>query len=76
MTRIKLTTDKVSGTCSIHDCDEDSKHLYNLVEMDVSDADVLVHTTLAEYCADHSQSHAKPRENLQRLGSFTAVGFK
>jgi len=70
---IKLETDRLDGMCSIHDCERNSGYLWRVVDIDVGDESVEVHTALAEYCASHSQSHAEIRENLYYIGSFERV---
>lgn len=70
---IRLETDRVDGMCSIHDCERTSKHLWRVVEIQTDGESAVVNTVLAEYCHDHSQSHAEVRENLHYIGKFERV---
>lgn len=70
---IRLETDRVDGMCSIHDCERTSKHLWRVVDIETGGEQVDVHTSLGEYCSDHSQSHAEIRENLYYIGEFERV---
>lgn len=73
MATIELESEKVDGACSIHDCDNDSQYLWRVVDIETGDEEVRVNTVLAEYCPNHSQSHAEIGENLHYIGRFELV---
>lgn len=68
---VTLTTELLDGTCDHSECEDDetdSGFVYWGISGALNQDDA--YTYIAEYCEDHSQSHAEINERLFLLGSF------
>lgn len=69
MTKFELETSALDGECDYNECEEDSWHLW----FGVSHGNNVMYRYAAEYCSDHSESHAETKEALMYLGSIREI---
>lgn len=58
--------DSVDGECDHHECESKTDHLWYGVTPEPDEN--IVYSYLAEYCNQHSQTHAEPGDNLHYIG--------